>query len=94
MFHQVSFDAKAKDDFLRPGLDDEEKAVYSKLVKQLQSSVTDEFFRTDIGLRGVNLAWLAKMRRQISDRDVWVSGRQLVEDDSGIVDKIVSGTTF
>ena len=38
----------------------------------------------------MNAAWLARMRTRIDGRDVWVTGQQLVDEGSGIVDKLVS----
>jgi ATP-dependent protease ClpP protease subunit len=89
MFHQVSLSDGAKDNTKRPELSDAEKAMLSRTVKTIEAHVTDEFFRSDIGIRGVDTVWLARMRENISGRDVWISGQQLVDEDSGIVDSLI-----
>nr|WP_246583428.1 ATP-dependent Clp protease proteolytic subunit [Bradyrhizobium iriomotense] len=86
MFHQVSLSGSAKDNTRRPELSD---AELSRAVKTIEAHVTDEFFRSDIGIRGVNTVWLARMREKISGRDVWMSGQQLVDEGSGIVDRLI-----
>lgn len=89
MFHQVSLSTGAKNNTKRQELSEAEKALLATTVKTIESHVTDEFFRSDIGIRGVNVKWLAGMRRKISDRDVWMSGQQLVDEGSGIIDGLV-----
>ncbi|MBR0754715.1 ATP-dependent Clp protease proteolytic subunit [Bradyrhizobium jicamae] len=93
MFHQVSLNSSAKENIKENGkgreLSDVEKASYARVVKSIETQVTDEFFRNDIGIRGVNVAWLARMRQKISGRDVWMSGQQLVDEGSGIIDSLV-----
>jgi len=47
-------------------------------------------FREDIGIRGVNIGWAERMRGKIAGRhDVWMSGQQLMDEGSGIVDRLV-----
>ena len=70
-------------------LSDVEKASFARVVKSIETHVTDEFFRNDIGIRGVSAVWLAGMRQKISGRDVWMSGQQLVDEGSGIVDSLI-----
>lgn len=89
MFHQVSLSSNARDNTKRQELSDSEKALLSQTVKTIEAHVTDEFFRSDIGIRGVNVKWLASTRKKISDRDVWMSGQQLVDEGSGIVDSLI-----
>ena len=89
MFHQVSLNSSARDNTTRPELSDSEKAFLSQTVKTIEAHVTDEFFRSDIGIRGVNVKWLAMMREKISGRDIWMSGQQLVDEGSGIVDSLI-----
>jgi ATP-dependent protease ClpP protease subunit len=89
MFHQVSLSFGGRDNTKRPEFSETEKALYSDIVKSVETRVTDEFFRTDIGVRGVSSAWLARMREKISGRDVWMSGQQLVDEGSGIVDRLI-----
>jgi ATP-dependent protease ClpP protease subunit len=89
MFHQVSLSSSARDSTKRQELTDSERAFLSRTVKTIEAHVTDEFFRSDIGIRGVNVKWLAMMRQKIAGRDVWMSGQQLVDEGSGIVDSLV-----
>lgn len=89
MFHRVSLSSSAKDSTKRLELSDAEKALLSRTVKTIEAHITDDFFRSDIGIRGVNTVWLASMRQKISGRDVWMSGQQLVDEGSGIIDGLV-----
>ncbi len=89
MFHQASLNSGASKNMKRQEFSDSEKALFSQAVKIVEAQVTDEFFRSDIGIRGVNVAWLAGMRKKISGRDVWMSGQQLVDEGSGIVDGLI-----
>jgi ATP-dependent protease ClpP protease subunit len=93
MFHQASLNSSArenmKENMKRQAFSASEKALFSQTVKTIEAQVTDEFFRNDIGIRGVNVAWLARMRQKIAGRDIWMSGRQLVDEGSGIVDSLI-----
>ena len=42
-----------------------------------------------LGIRGVNIAWAEKMRSKIAGRDIWMSGQQLMDEGSGIVDRLI-----
>jgi len=88
MFHQVSL-SSARENTKRREISESEKALFSQAVKTIEAQVTDEFFRTDIGIRGVSVGWLARMREKISGRDIWMSGQQLVDEGSGIVDSLI-----
>jgi len=83
MFHQASLNSSADK---RQGFNPSEKALFPLAVKAIESQATDDFFRNDIGIRGVNKVWLAAIREKIVGRDVWMSGQQLVDESSGIVD--------
>ena len=89
MFHQASLNRSASENMKRQEISDAEKALFSAAVKTIEAHVTDEFFRSDIGIRGVSVAWLAGMRKKIAGRDVWMSGQQLVDEGSGIVDSLI-----
>jgi len=89
MFHQVSLNSSARENTKRREISESEKALFSQAVKTIEAQVTDEFFRTDIGIRGVSVGWLARMREKISGRDIWMSGQQLVDEGSGIVDSLI-----
>ncbi|UFZ04604.1 ATP-dependent Clp protease proteolytic subunit [Bradyrhizobium ontarionense] len=86
MFHEASLNSNARENLKQWEISEAEKAFFSQAVK---TKVTDELFRHDIGIRGVSVAWLAGMRKKIADRDVWMSGQQLVDEGSGIVDGLV-----
>jgi ATP-dependent protease ClpP protease subunit len=88
MFHQVSL-TSARDNMKRPELNPSEKALLADTVKTIEAHVTDDFYRSDIGIRGVNAVWLARMREKIAGGDVWMSGQQLVDESSGIVDNLI-----
>ena len=64
MFHQVSVSFGAKDNTKRPEFSDTEKVQYSEIVKSIEAQATDEFFRNDIGIRGVNEAGLPGCARK------------------------------
>ncbi|MET0676367.1 MAG: ATP-dependent Clp protease proteolytic subunit [Bradyrhizobium sp.] len=89
MFHQASLNSSASETMKRKEFSASEKAVFSQAVKVIETQVTDDFFRHDIGIRGVDKAWLARMREKIPGRDVWMSGQQLVDEGSGIIDRLV-----
>jgi ATP-dependent protease ClpP protease subunit len=89
MFHQVSLNSAGKGNVKRQVMSDSEKALLAQGVKTIEARATDELFHNDIGIRGVSAVWLAGMRAKISDRDVWMSGQQLVDEGSGIVDRLV-----
>lgn len=57
--------------------------------KHVATRVTDELFEGDIGHRGVDARWLTTMRDKIRGRDVWLTGRQLMDQGSGVVDKLL-----
>lgn len=89
MFHQVSLERSAKENLKRRELTDSERAEVSEVVKIIETAVTDDFFQSDFDIRGVKPAWRAMMRRKIAGGDVWMSGQQLVDEGSGIVDSLV-----
>ena len=69
----------ASENMKRQEFGDSEKALLSQTVQIIETQVTDEFFRSDIGIRGVSLVWLVRMCEIISGRDIWMSGQQLVD---------------
>jgi ATP-dependent protease ClpP protease subunit len=89
MFHEASLNSSVRQNTKRQELSDSEKVLVSQAVKTIETHVTDELFRSDIGIRGVNMAWLARMREKISGHDIWMSGQQLVDEGSGIVDGLI-----
>jgi ATP-dependent protease ClpP protease subunit len=89
MFHQASLNSSVSENIKRQEFSASEEAIFSQAVKAIETQATDDFFRNDIGIRGVNMVWLARMREKISGRDVWMSGQQLVDEGSGIVDRLI-----
>jgi ATP-dependent protease ClpP protease subunit len=84
MFHMVSL--KPEDPATARG-NEAAVATYRKIIETV---ATDDLYENDIGTHGVNAAWIAQMRRRIDGRDIWITGQQLVDEGSGIVDKLVS----
>jgi ATP-dependent protease ClpP protease subunit len=89
MFHQASLNSSTRENIKRQQFSEAETARLSQTIKALETQATDDLFRNDIGIRGVSRVWLARMREKIPDRDIWMSGQQLVEERSGIVDRLV-----
>jgi len=89
MFHQARLSSSVTQRVKQQGLSDDDKARFTKAVKEFEADATDELFREDIGIRGVNTAWAEKMRGRIAGRDLWMSGQQLMDEGSGVVDRLV-----
>ncbi|QQO13516.1 ATP-dependent Clp protease proteolytic subunit [Bradyrhizobium diazoefficiens] len=92
MFHQASLNIRTRDIIKRQELSASDQDFLSQAVKTIETieaQATEDLFRNDIGIRGVSAAWLTMMRKKISGHDVWVSGQQLVDEGSGIVDNLV-----
>lgn len=89
MFHQASLNSSGRENIKRQQLSESDTALLSQTVKAIETQVTDDFFRNDIGIRGVSRVWLAGMRQKIPGRDIWMSGQQLVDERSGIIDRLV-----
>jgi ATP-dependent protease ClpP protease subunit len=84
MFHEVRLvlrsdtDRAVRDALSQPG------------VRQMAvNHFTNQLFGDDIGPRSVDAQWLDQMRKKIKGRDVWLTGRQLMEQGSGVVDKLL-----
>jgi len=73
MFHEASFRAP----------------IPSMYYKAVVNKVTDQLFDDDIGGRSVDGKWLTHMRERVRGRDVWLTGRQLMDQGSGVVDKLM-----
>src|SRR4051794_8169772 len=82
MFHQASLTNDARETIKRQQFGESETVAFSQALKAIEAHVTDDFFRNDIGIRGVNRAWLGRMRAKIPGRDIWMSGQQLVDEGS------------
>ena len=44
------------------------------------------------GTQRVNSRWLTRMRTKITGHDIWLTGQQLVDEGSGVVDALVPKT--
>jgi ATP-dependent protease ClpP protease subunit len=89
MFHQASLNSSVRENIKRQEFSASQEVIFSQAVEAIETQATDDFFRNDIGIRGINMVWLARMREKISGRDVWMSGQQLADEGSGIVDHLI-----
>jgi ATP-dependent protease ClpP protease subunit len=89
MFHEASLGISVAQRIALPLVSDDEKARFKQAVKRFESDATDKLFNEDIGIRGVNIAWAERMRGKIAGRDIWMSGQQLMDEGSGVVDRLV-----
>ena len=87
MFHEASLEFPEGKDISKI---DQERI--SPIRKSLESLATDDLFLRDIGTQRVDARWLTRMRTKITNREVWLTGRQLVDEGSGVVDALVSKT--
>jgi ATP-dependent protease ClpP protease subunit len=85
MFHEASLNLPAGRDS-----PDGEPALNASNRKAIETLVTDILYDNDIGRQRVSSQWLVEMRRRIQGREIWVSGQQLVDENSGVVDALVS----
>ena len=88
MFHEASLTGSARDMMKRQELGEADRAVVAEVVKTVETQATDDLFHKDMGIRRVNTAWLAGLRKKIPGRDIWMSAQQLVDEGSGIVDSL------
>jgi ATP-dependent protease ClpP protease subunit len=84
MFHEVSFQ-------LKPGMD---RAVRDQLSnpairRMAVNHFTNELFEDDFGPRSIDARWLEEMRKKIRGRDVWLTAKQLMQQGSGVVDRLL-----
>lgn len=68
MFHQASLNSSVRENIKRQEFSASQEAIFSQAVKAIETQATDDFFRNDIGIRGINMVWIARMREKISDR--------------------------
>ena len=90
MFHEVSFGRSPVVDQERRRITKELKLASSdaRLVEKMMiSSATDFFFERYLEPNGVDPRWIAKIRKSIDGRDVWLTAEQLVAQRSGVVDE-------
>src|SRR5213079_2109028 len=62
-----------------------DREAISPVRKTIESLATDDLFQRDIGTQRVDARWLTSMRTKITHREIWLTGRQLVEEGSGVV---------
>ena len=87
MFHEASFLSGPK--ALPPlGARTRDQQLIERARKAAVTQLTDNLFDDDMGPRSVDARWLNNMRAKIRGRDVWLTGRQLVDQGSGVVDKL------
>jgi ATP-dependent protease ClpP protease subunit len=87
MFHEASLKFPEGKDISK--IDRETSAP---IRKTLESLATDELFRRDIGTHRVGAQWLTDMRIKVTHGDIWLTGQQLVDEDSGVVDTLIPNT--
>jgi ATP-dependent protease ClpP protease subunit len=84
MFHEVSFNlSKVQDQAVRQQL------ANASVRKKAINHFTNELFDDDMGPRSVDARWLRDMRAKIRGRDIWLTGKQLMEQGSGVVDTLL-----
>ena len=93
-----ALEAELAEAMAHPASSDEEIAELKRTAPYLDiegmrrhyiAKVTDEFYDQYFAPRGVNSRWLSNTRERISGgHDVWRSGRDLVEEGSGVVDEL------
>ena len=66
-----------------------DRETIAPIRKSMESLATDDLFLRDIGTQRVDARWLTNMRTKITQREIWLTGRQLVEEGSGVVDALV-----
>lgn len=88
MFHEASLTSSARDEMKRQELGQANRALVPEVVKSVETLATNDLFRKDMGIRGVNTVWLAGLRKKIPGRDIWMSAQQLIDEGSGIVDSL------
>jgi len=88
MFHEASLTGSARDMMKRQELGEANRAVVAEVVKTVETQATDDLFHKDMGIRRVNTAWLAGLRKKIPGRDIWMSAQQRVDEGSGVVDSL------
>jgi ATP-dependent protease ClpP protease subunit len=84
MFHEVSFSRKV-DEKLREVKAENPQLDIRKAKNYLVNVGTDNLFERYLKTAGASEKWMADMRRKVRGKDVWLSGRDLVEQRSGVV---------
>jgi len=69
-----------------------DRAKVSPVRKAIEGLATDDLFLRDIATQRVDARWLTEMRAKITHREIWLTGQQLVDEGSGVVDALVATT--
>ena len=88
MFHQATIRVRPENeqalrDLQRSGVN------VSGMKRSAEARATDEMWEDDFGPRSVDALWLNGMRDKIRRGDVWLTGKQLVDQRSGVVDRLL-----
>ena len=84
MFHQVALDRSAA------GVAGHGASPLDPVLRSvIETAATDAFFDIDLRGRGVNAHWLATIRSRIEGHEIWMNGRQLFDEGSGVIDDLV-----
>ena len=75
MFHEVSF---------RDAVTDKRNEVPERAIERGTDQLFERYFRP----AGVDELWIADMRKAMRGRDVWRTGAELVDERSGIVQRL------
>jgi len=75
MFHEVSFRDSNSD-------------KVEQVPKAAIGRATDMFFERYLKPSGIDARWLARLREAVRGRDVWFTAKQLVDEHTGIVQRL------
>ena len=88
MFHEVILKLKPEAERAVRQLQTIAPGLVAGARKEAVNQFTDRLFEDGFESKLDN-RWLANLRKRIRGRDVWLTGRQLVEEKSGVVDKLL-----
>ena len=88
MFHEVSFRLKPEAQRKLAELTRSAGISATEVQKLAVNHFTDKLF-SDGFEHNLNDRWLTQMRDKIKGRDVWMTGQELVNEGSGVVDKLL-----
>jgi len=89
MFHKTSLRLSADDQRRLQELSQQTGLSQAEIKRKVIEMSTDDLFEIDIGMRAVDKRWAETIRQRIQKGDVWLNGKQLVEQGSSIVDKLL-----
>lgn len=89
MFHKTSLRLSADDQKQLRQFSQQSGLSESELKRQIIEMSTNDLFEVDIGYRAVDKKWAENMRQRIRKGDVWLNGKQLMEQGSSMVDKLL-----